>query len=437
MVQKRQHFINHFFSKIEISNKKLIRSSGLFLIFQFIGNSGLLELLKNFLKDPRQISKTKYKLSELIVSILLHILDGDKRFSQYRNNPSNYLFKKLCNGSLPQRETFISVLTNRPMITKALNRVLLIYSINQIIKNCQRDKLTKITIDLDQSARQLYGKQAGVEKGYMAKRKNVLCYQFRVWVVREFKMILRMDLFPGSTHSAKNVLPSYKLMCKICKKAGITVLFVGDSGFESGVTCSLIHSYGHQFIFAEKQRQDVKKRGKYSKNKRTHYSGQLVIKERIRPESSRYEFVFREIFVQVHSNDGQLWFEFESDQFTNVFVTNLPSTALHIYKLYKKHAIVETVIEELKNDFGTAIAHSSDFDVNASMTVCTAIAYNIKNSFLVKNKIAIRDQEIMKLSTFQRTVIYTPGTIVKNGNRKILKILPERWGLFNNLLNAA
>lgn len=437
MVQKRRHFINHFFSKVEISNKKLVRSSGLYFIHEFIRSSGLLDLLDCKLKEPRKISKIKYKLNELIVSILLHILDGDKRFSQYSSNPSNFLFRTLCNDNLPQRETFVSLLTQRPMLTKALKKVLLIYGISQIVKNCKKNKLTKITIDLDQSARQLHGRQAGVEKGYMANKKNVRCYQFRVWVVREFKMILRLDLFPGSVHSAKNVLPVYKLLCKTFKKAGITILFVGDSGFESGVTCSLIHSYGHHFLFAEKQRQDVKKRGKYSKNKKTHYNGKLVIKERMRPESSRYEIGFREIFVKVLSNDGQLWFEFEPDQFTNVFITNLAGTALNIYKHYRKHAIVETVIEELKNDFGTAIAHSSDFDVNASMTVCTGIAYNIKNSFLVQNKTAIHDQEIMKLSTFQRTMIYTPGTIVTNGNRKILKIIPERLALFRHLLNVA
>ena len=46
--------------------------------------------------------------------------------------------------------------------------------------------------------------------------------------------------------------------------------------------------------------------------------------------------------------------------------------------------MIETIIEELKNDVGMGIAHSGNFDVNAGMTVCAGIVYSIKIDFWLK-----------------------------------------------------
>lgn len=134
------------------------------------------------------------------------------------------------------------------------------------------------------------------------------------------------------------------------------------------------------------QHKTVRKRGKDAKKKRVSCSGQLVFKERFRPTDKNNPHCFREIFVQVISNDGQLWFDFAADQFTNVLITNKTLTAENIYKLYRGHAVIETVIEEMKNDFAAAIAHTHHFHVNAAMTVVPALAYNIKNGFIDAQK---------------------------------------------------
>jgi len=243
-------------------------------------------------------------------------------------------------------------------------------------------------------------------------------------------------LMTGNTYSSTDFLSEIRVIAALLKKAGITGFFVGDSGFEVGAVCDFLHETGHQFLFAVKKRKDVKQRGKYSKNKKQHYNGKIIIKERERPITDRFHHKYREIYVQVLSDDGQLWFDFAADHFTNVFVTNLTCSSLNAYKNYKKHAVIETVIEELKNDFGAGLAHGDDFKVNSIMTNCSGIAYNIKNRFLVDAGMAGQGEPKIKLTTLQSIWLHTPGEIVKHSNRFKLKIAPSRFEQFKNILAA-
>jgi len=434
MVKKSRHIIKHFFEKITVCKKGLIRSSGLIYIYNSLFETGFIELLKKNTKDARDISKIKYKLYEMIIAIILHILDGDKRFSQYKRNPNSYIFNRVFQSEKsPDESSFIKTIRHNPFLTKCLRKILIRHAMDEIISSCKKHKLKKITIDVDQTAREVHGCQENAARGYSANRKYAKLYQLRIFTVRELKIIIDLSLLPGSKHSSFNFDKEIKRLIKIFKNTGITVLFVGDSGFESGKVCQLINENKHSFIFAEKQRKDVRRRGKYSKNKKTNRAGTIIFKECQKKETNRYQGKFREIFVKVLSTDGQLWFDFASDQFTNVFVTNLKYTPENIYKLYKAHAVIETIIEELKNDFGAGLSHSKYFQVNATMSLCSALAYNIKNTVIDKYKIYIKENQKMKLSTLQSLWIHTPGILVKHGNRKILKIAHERFEIFYKL----
>jgi hypothetical protein len=91
----------------------------------------------------------------------------------------------------------------------------------------------------------------------------------------------------------------------------------------------------------------------------------------------------------------------------------------------------------VENDFGTGIAHAAEFHVNATMTVCTALAYNIKNSFVDFHKIQLRQGERMKLSTFQSRWLRIPGLFSRSGNRRILRIQQAAQDQFARLQIAA
>jgi hypothetical protein len=109
-------------------------------------------------------------------------------------------------------------------------------------------------------------------------------------------------------------------------------------------------------------------------------------------------------------------------EFPAIFSSVSEIGQLFSQKLYRGHAVIETIIEELKNDFGTGIAHAAEFHVNATMTVCRALAYNIKNSLFDFHKMQLRQGERMKLSTFPSRWLRIPGLFSRSSNRRILRI---------------
>ena len=104
----------------------------------------------------------------------------------------------------------------------------------------------------------------------------------------------------------------------------------------------------------------------------------------------------------------------------------------NIYKEYKKHAIIETIIEELKNDFKLAVSHSKNFEFNMALAGLVTIAYNIKNMFISKIGILQKKNEIAKLSTLQRNFIHLPGILVNHGGKRILKVERYIFDIFHS-----
>lgn len=438
MVQKFTHRFNKILDRIQITKQKLIRSTGLIGIAEFVDASGLLKLVSDKIRDTRSPGKVRFPLAEVVTRIILHILDGDKRISAYGRNPNLALFAQMFGKDAPHATAILAALKVNKFLKRMLDKVILRYALLNLIEHCKINRIRKIIIDTDQSAREIHGHQENVTGGYFAnKPKNTKGFQFRIWAVRELKILLKADLMPGSAHSQNGALGDLKLIMRTLEKAGITGVFVGDSGFFSGEICNLIEESGHDFIFAVPQHQTVKRRGKYAKNKRAAQRGRIILKEGWRPATGKFAHRFREIYIQVISDDGQLWFDFEANEFTNVLITNTELSAENVYKRYRGHAIIETIIEELKNDFGTGLAHTDTFHVNAAMTSITALSYNIKNQFLDKQQLFRRDRERVKLSTLQNTWLHIPGALSRSGNRVVLRLTQQGYGKFTALRRAA
>lgn len=438
MVKKFTHRFNKIFDRFQVTKQKLIRSSGLVFVAKYMADSGLLSLLLQRLRDTRVSGKVRFPIAEIVTRIILHLLDGDKRISRFRNNPNLALFVRMFGNEAPHPSAILAALKSNRLLKKMLDKVILRYALKNVVAYCKSHKIREIVIDTDQSAREIYGHQENVTSGYFAgKPKNTRGFQFRIWCVRDLKILLKADLMPGSTHSQNGVIADLKLIMRTLKKAGITGIFVGDSGFYSTAICDLIEKSGHKFIFAVPQHRTVKRRGKYAKNKRTMLQGQIVVKEGFRPASTKPAHRFREIYIQVLSTDNQLWFDFAADEFTNVLVTNSNLDAEKIYQLYRGHAIIETVIEELKNDFATGIAHSAVFHVNATMTTISALAYNVKNGFIDTHRLYFRKNERVKLSTLQNSWLHIPGAISFCGNRHILRLTINGYEKFTKIQVAA
>lgn len=438
MVQRINHGFNKIYHRFVVSNRLIFRSCGLISVGKLIERCGLATLLQSRLRDARQRGKVRFPLSQVVVYIILQLIDGTSRFSQFANSPNLVLFREMFNGRLPHPTSILNAFKENPLLKLILGKILLRHSLNRLLTHAKKTGTRKIIIDTDQSAKEIHGKQENVSKGYFAlKPKNTKGFQFRLWIVRELKIILKADLLPGSAHSQNGAIADFRLVLRTLKKAGIIGVFICDSGYFSAEICNLIHENGHEFIFALPRHRTVRKRGRNAKKKRAGFAGKVVFKEGFRPVDKTNPYRFREIFVRVLSNDGQLWFDFAADQFTNVFITNKTLSAESIYKLYRGHAIIETVIEEMKNDFAAASAHSKHFHVNAAMLVVSALAYNIKNEFIDARKIHSAPGQRMRLATLQARWLHLPGVLTRSGNRKVLHLPQAAHAKFRKLEKAA
>jgi biotin operon repressor len=357
---------------------------------------------------------------------------------------SESLFEEMYSSkTVPDFRTLVYYLNRNPETCAQTEKILFEMSIRFLKKRIKELKLKRITIDLDQTARAIHGRQQGAKKGYSAKDRNSKLFQVAVWTVRETKTVFKLEFLSGEKHSGNDLLNRMEKVMESLKELGVEITVVCDSGYENTEVFEYLDLNKIQFLIAIKQFERVKTRGKYAKKKTMKKKkGEIATILKERKLETKSNFQFREIFVQnkiACDEFGQLFFEdFDSNEFTNVFVTNMNLTASNVYEFYKKHAQVETIIEELKNDFHLAISHNHKFEFNHAMSQIAAIAYNVKNMFVSDKKILQTKNEIIKLSTLQRKLIHIPGLIVNNGGKIILKVekrLFEHVKIYFSLFN--
>jgi len=423
-------FCKRFFTHFDKTDTKIIKSSGLVFIRDFMIRTGLMLKLETNLSDNRHPIYCVYGKTEIISGIILRIFDGELRLYDQRNPVNDAFYQESnCSNNVPHFTTLRYYIQKNPSTEYDISQTI----IEQVEEEATKRKLKTLTIDIDQTGKVLYGNGSGVCKGYVAGRKNQKCYQLQVCYVRELSMIFKIELNPGKMHCAKDFLNKIKYIVKKLNKDGRKLRIICDSGYENEEVFEYLENKDVEFIFARKKRKNVKIRGKNSKNKKEinkfTEETELIIKERKWKNH-------REIFIQnklICDEFGQYWIkEFQSDEFTNVLVTNFRNSIEEIYEDYKQRAIVETVIKELKNEFGFGIAHNKTMKFNRIMACLVALSYNIKNLF-VKELI---EQELYTfkafpgLRTLRNIFLHVPGILVNNSNIKKLKISGyyfEKW----------
>lgn len=434
MLSKFKNFYKHFFSNFGKTDLKIIKSVGLVFLKDFMIKSGLtiqLELNVVDLRDPFLI---KYSSVEILSGIVLRILDGEKRLYHQRNKVNTHFYEN-CNASkeVPHFTTSRYYLNKNPHTYKNLRVVLENLTIDELSKK----KIKKITLEIDQTGKIVHGNGKGVKKGYVSGHKNEKCYQLAVWSIRELDLLYKVELLPGNTHCAKGFLKKLKPVVEKLTSMGIKLRIICDSGYENEAVFNYLKSKDVEFIFARKQRKEVKQRGKNSKNKNViseKFEQELVIKERVWNG-------FREVYIQnriICDELGQYWLKkFDSDEFTNVLITNMLLPVKEIYSIYKQRAIIENTIKELKNEFGFGIAHNKTMAFNRSMVCLVAIAYNVKNMFakyLIETN-AMSFKGFPTLETLRNDIFHVPGILVNNGGKKIIRLSEYYLGKFKGLIN--
>lgn len=435
MFKKTSYFFKKIFNYFCVSKVKILSSGGLILVKDFMNEIGIVNQFKT-IPDNREPLRIWYTMTEQLSGIILRILDGENRLSHHVKGKNSSLHEKTYNVETePHFTTLRYLIKVNSHLHVFLEKILFQFTLMQLKHEIKKWNLKSITLDIDQTDQELYGKQEAAKKGYSAKGKNKVVCQCAVWVIRELGLLIKLELRAGNKHCANGFYDKIKEVIEALEELNIRITVCCDSGYENKAVFEYLDTKGVKFLFAKRQTKKLKTRGKNAKNQKFVKNGELVFKERkLKSTSKEVSFCFREIFVQnrIVSNEyGQLYLKnFLSNEFTNVFVTNLKQTPKNLYKIYKKHAIIESINEELKNDFGLGKSHSFNLNFNQALTQLIGIAYNIKVLFLkkkteldLKNK-PVNSIPVMRLATFQRNFLHIPAILVNHSGVKILK-LPE------------
>jgi len=437
MLLKAKIFCKKIFQYFGTTELKIIGSSGLYLIKDFMNESGIVEIFNREIYDNRDQLRIIYRAPEILLSSILRILNGEQRISHCESASKSFFEEMYSSRTVPDFRTLIYYFNSNPETAHQLRTILNEISLKYLREKINELKLTRLTLDIDQTARAIHGLQEGARKGYSSKDKNSKLFQVAVWSIRETKTVINLELLTGEKHCANNFLNRLVAVLENLKTLGVKIRVICDSGYENIDVFEYLETEKIEFLFAVKQRNNVKMRGRNAKKKELGIENgrvMTIFKERV--FKTENTFIFRQIFIQNKisiDKFGQRYFKnFESNEFTNVFITNMKISKKNIYKEYKKHAIIETIIEELKNDFKLAVSHSKYFEFNMALAGLVTIAYNIKNMFISKIGILQKKNEIVKLSTLQRNFIHLPGILVNHGGKRILKVERHIFDIFHS-----
>ena len=124
---------------------------------------------------------------------------------------------------------------------------------------------------------------------------------------------------------------------------------------------------------------------------------------------------------RLRPRDGQL--ELDTDLWRHhTVLTDRPEPLLTVEAEHHAHAVIETVIADLKN---SAMAHlpSGDFNANAAWLALAALAHNLTRALAT---LAGHGLHHATTVTIRRTLIAVPARLVRSARKRHLRI-PEHW----------
>lgn len=262
MLLKAKRFCKKIFHYFGYTDLKIIGNSGLVLMKDYIVNIGLVAQFNEEIEDKRNQLRIIYRAPEILLCGILRILNGEYRLSHCQNTCKIFFQEIYSSKTVPDFRTLVYYFNRNPDTHIYLEKILFEMAINHSKKVIEKLRLKSITLDIDQTAKAIYGYQEGAKKGYSAKDRNSKLFQTVTWSIRETKTIIKQEFLSGEKHSAKDFLNRLTLVVESLKKLGVQLRVITDSGYADTSVFEYLDSEGIEFLSAVKQFDTVKKRGK-------------------------------------------------------------------------------------------------------------------------------------------------------------------------------
>ena len=408
--------------QIGFTDREMTPWGGMALMKKMLDRCGIDDFIST-LGFPAPGSNRGYKAEQIIKSFLVSVWCGANRFLHTEVTRQDAVIRQIFDWDrMCGQDTYKRFFGK---FTQGMNQRVFTLMYQWFFQGLQFDNYT---LDVDSSVLTRYGDQDGARLGYNAQKPGRKSHHPLMAFVADCRMVANLWLRSGNAHSANNIFSFLEdTLHKLeGKKIG---LLRGDSGFygegifqyleerESAISYIIAAR-----LYAPVQRQISQQRvwlnlGDGVEVGETSYLGANSSKIR------RMVMVRQQIQERPKATGKQLRLFHDSETYNHYryhcFITNLTLPAQQIWNLYKQRGDAENRIKELKYDFGFDSFNIDNFYGTEAALNMVMLAYNLMSLF----RQSILGSKVQhKLSTLRYRLFVMGGYMVKDGNRRILKL---------------
>jgi hypothetical protein len=279
----------------------------------------------------------------------------------------------------------------------------------------------KRLIAVDSTVLEAYGEQQGAEVGYNPKKPGRRSYHPLLAVDVGCRCVLDGYLRPGCAASNDGLDPFLNKIVAESPSSPSKIIFRLDKGLSAEHTFETIEALGCGYVAKVKKNGPLMRRIGQVTNWGPVGNGCFAADFDYKPESwsKPRRFVVIERHVQPKSSAQLNLLDFYDGRY-ELIVTNLSLRAQNIWRLYNAGAVVEQVIEELKNDLAASAIKTNHFWANDALFITCLIAYNLLN--YLRRKALPRSFHTARLKRIGFLFLNLPANVVQHSRRLWLKI---------------
>jgi hypothetical protein len=284
------------------------------------------------------------------------------------------------------------------------------------------------TLDMDSTVIARYGHQEGARKGYNPRKPGRPSHHPLIAFVSDVRMVANCWLRSGDAHTANNC-ESF-LEETLCNLGGKRIgLLRADSGFMSDAIMGHLEEREKpiEYIIAARLHAGVQRalvrQGLWQRLSEGVEVAEAVYESDSWRRARRVVMVRQKVSVRPCATGKTLRLFAEDEEISGYrygcFVTSLRLPAAEVWRLYRGRADAENRIRELKYDFGAEGFCLRSFSATEAAMNFVMLAYNLMSLF--RQAVVCGDRQQM-MKTLRYRLFAVGGYIVKDGNRRILKL---------------
>ena len=240
----------------------------------------------------------------------------------------------------------------------------------------------KLFCAIDSTVDTVFGQQIqGAEMGYNPHKPGRNSYHPLLAVNIDVKSVIDGYLRPGTCASNDGLDGFVRKIAAEANRPPEDITFRLDKGLTSGAILDTIEELGAGYVAKAKLTSTIM--GQISRIKKWrsigngHFAANFKLKLTGWSRARRFTVIERNQ-PPAKPSEQMLLFDMLEGRY-EVVVTNLHLNAENIWRLYNRGAIVEQVIDEIKNDFAATGIRTNDFWANDALFQTGLIAYNLLN----------------------------------------------------------